>query len=180
MHRDLKPSNIFVDLNCDIKIGDLGMAKCIDYNTNSLVPMTEYVATRWYRAPEIMLWKRYGFEVDVWSVGCIMAELLTRQPLFPGQDLQDQLRKVFGILGKPSDDFIQQIQSPRIVKWVQSQSFNAKQPLKKVIPGASHEALDLLEKMLQCLVSFAVCLSLSIHSRSTEHAMLKTCSLRIQ
>ena len=164
MHRDLKPSNIFVDLNCDIKLGDLGMAKCVNFNQNAFVPMTEYVATRWYRAPEIMLWKRYGFEVDVWSVGCIMAELLTRKPLFPGQDLQDQLRKVFSIMGSPSTDFIQQIQSPRIVKWVQSQTFHTKQPLSKVIPGVSNEAIDLLEKMLQCLVF--------IHSVSSSHSFL--------
>ena len=58
------------------------MAKVIDYNPNAFVPMTEYVATRWYRAPEIMMWKAYGFEVDIWSVGCIMAELITRKPLF--------------------------------------------------------------------------------------------------
>ena len=149
IHRDLKPGNIFVDLNCDIKVGDLGMAKVIDYNPNAFVPMTEYVATRWYRAPEIMMWKAYGFEVDVWSVGCIMAELITRKPLFPGQDLQDQLRKIFSILGTPANDFISQIQNTRIVKWIQSQKYYPPQSLQKIIPNASNVAIDLLSKMLQ-------------------------------
>ena len=111
--------------------------------------MTEYVATRWYRAPEIMMWKAYGFEVDVWSVGCIMAELLTRKPLFAGNDLQDQLRKIFAVLGTPEPDFIQNVHNPRIVKWIQAQAACAARPLAKVVP-ASPDALDLLAKMLQC------------------------------
>ena len=150
IHRDLKPSNIFVDLDCDIKVGDLGMAKVIDYNPNAFVPMTEYVATRWYRAPEIMLWSGYGFEVDIWSVGCIMAELITRKPLFPGQDLQDQLRKIFSILGTPQSDFIQQIENQRVRKWIKSQTHYEPLSLDKVIPNANPVAIDLLSKMLQC------------------------------
>eukprot|EP01083_Nonionella_stella_P157287 510527_1 len=179
MHRDLKPSNIFVDLNCDIKVGDLGMAKVIDYNPNNFVPMTEYVATRWYRAPEIMMWKAYGFEVDVWSVGCIMAELLTRKPLFPGHDLQDQLRKVFSILGTPTNDFIQQIQNKRTVKWIQSQSYYPPQSLAKIITGASPVAIDLLSKMLQYSPYKRISVSLALqhpyfaefHDPQTESVM---------
>ena len=79
IHRDLKPSNLAVNEDCDLKILDFGLARPTD------AEMTGYVATRWYRAPEIMLnWMHYSQTVDIWSVGCIMAELLTGRPLFPG------------------------------------------------------------------------------------------------
>lgn len=81
IHRDLKPSNLAVNEDCDLKILDFGLARPTD------AEMTGYVATRWYRAPEIMLnWMHYSQTVDIWSVGCIMAELLTGRPLFPGDD----------------------------------------------------------------------------------------------
>merc|ERR1712002_931579 len=86
IHRDLKPSNIAVNEDCDLKILDFGLARYADD------AMTGYVATRWYRAPEIMLnWMHYNKTVDVWSVGCIMAELLASSPLFPGMDHIDQV-----------------------------------------------------------------------------------------
>ncbi|NWR79823.1 MK14 kinase, partial [Centropus bengalensis] len=81
IHRDLKPSNLAVNEDCELKILDFGLARHTDDE------MTGYVATRWYRAPEIMLnWMHYNQTVDIWSVGCIMAELLTGRTLFPGTD----------------------------------------------------------------------------------------------
>ncbi|KAF5285710.1 hypothetical protein FQA39_LY16516, partial [Lamprigera yunnana] len=81
IHRDLKPSNIAVNEDCELKILDFGLARPTE------TEMTGYVATRWYRAPEIMLnWMHYNQTVDIWSVGCIMAELLTGRTLFPGSD----------------------------------------------------------------------------------------------
>ncbi|KAL8168430.1 UNVERIFIED_CONTAM: Mitogen-activated protein kinase 14 [Gekko kuhli] len=81
IHRDLKPSNLAVNEDCELKILDFGLARHTDDE------MTGYVATRWYRAPEIMLnWMHYNQTVDIWSVGCIMAELLTGRTLFPGKD----------------------------------------------------------------------------------------------
>ena len=86
IHRDLKPSNLAVNEDCDLKILDFGLARPTD------AEMTGYVATRWYRAPEIMLnWMHYSQTVDIWSVGCIMAELLTGRPLFPGDDRESSL-----------------------------------------------------------------------------------------
>lgn len=79
--RDLKPSNLAVNEDCELRILDFGLARPAEQE------MTGYVATRWYRAPEIMLnWMHYNKTVDVWSVGCIMAELLTGRTLFPGSD----------------------------------------------------------------------------------------------
>ena len=81
VHRDLKPSNILVNENCDLKICDFGLARIQDPQ------MTGYVSTRYYRAPEIMLtWQKYDVSVDIWSTGCIFAEMLGGKPLFPGKD----------------------------------------------------------------------------------------------
>ena len=91
IHRDLKPRNLLVNSNCDLKICDFGLARMIqggDGDTRG-VNMTDYVATRWYRSPEILLsWSQYTMALDMWSVGCILAELLTRSPLLPGNDSQ--------------------------------------------------------------------------------------------
>lgn len=96
LHRDLKPSNLLVNSNCDLKVCDFGLARGIYDNeqmrdSNKLL-LTEYVVTRWYRAPEIMLaCHEYDKPVDVWSTGCVLAELLARKPFFPGEDYIDQV-----------------------------------------------------------------------------------------
>ncbi len=98
LHRDLKPSNLLVNSNCDLKVCDFGLARGV-YGPDQIKDsskrhlLTEYVVTRWYRAPEIMLaCHEYDKPVDVWSTGCILAELLSRKPLFPGEDYIDQVR----------------------------------------------------------------------------------------
>lgn len=86
MHRDLKPRNLLVNSNCDLKICDFGLARAMipEMKVKSM-NMTDYVATRWYRAPELLLSMReYNESVDVWSVGCIFAELIRRKPFLPG------------------------------------------------------------------------------------------------
>jgi len=83
LHRDLKPSNILVNESCDLKICDFGLARIVDPDMTH----TGYVSTRYYRAPEVMLfWQHYNLAVDMWSVGCIFAEMLIGKPLFPGKD----------------------------------------------------------------------------------------------
>lgn len=91
LHRDLKPSNLLLNANCDLKIGDFGLAR-----TKSETDfMTEYVVTRWYRAPELLLnCSEYTAAIDIWSVGCILGETITREPLFPGRDYVQQLRLI--------------------------------------------------------------------------------------
>jgi len=101
MHRDLKPSNILVNKDCDLKICDLGLARGYE-DEHEL--KTEYVITRWYRSPEVILKaSKYTKAVDIWSVGCIFAELLGRTPLFPGEDYLDQIQRTIAVLGTPSD-----------------------------------------------------------------------------
>jgi|TARA_B110000208_G_C11694007_1_gene403407 mitogen-activated protein kinase 1/3 len=91
LHRDLKPSNLLLNSNCDLKVCDFGLARGIDDRTSQ--DLTEYVVTRWYRAPEIMLSEDdYSMAVDLWSCGCILAELLGRKPIFPGEDYIHQLQ----------------------------------------------------------------------------------------
>ena len=90
LHRDLKPSNLLINANCDLKICDFGLART---GPNQQEFMTEYVVTRWYRAPELLLaCSDYTSAIDVWSVGCIFAELLARKALFPGKDYVHQVR----------------------------------------------------------------------------------------
>ena len=91
LHRDLKPSNLLMNANCDLKIGDFGLAR----TTSEQDFMTEYVVNRWYRAPELLLnCSEYTSAIDVWSVGCILGEIMTREPLFPGKDYVHQLRLI--------------------------------------------------------------------------------------
>merc|ERR1711892_287745 len=115
IHRDLKPSNIAVNEDCELKILDFGLARPTE------TEMTGYVATRWYRAPEIMLnWMHYTQTVDIWSVGCIMAELLTGRPLFPGDDQIDQITKVLNICGTPTNETLNKITSEEAILYIRS------------------------------------------------------------
>lgn len=143
IHRDLKPSNIAVNEDCELRILDFGLARMADNE------MTGYVATRWYRAPEIMLnWMHYNQTVDVWSVGCIMAELLTANTLFPGTDHIDQLTKILQLVGRPSAEFLEKINSETARNYVAQMPNYTKKPFKDVFTGANESAIDLLEKML--------------------------------
>ena len=110
-----KPSNILVNENCDLKICDFGLARIQDPQ------MTGYVSTRYYRAPEIMLtWQKYDVAVDVWSAGCIFAEMLEGKPLFPGKDHVNQFSIITELLGTPPDEVIQTICSENTLRFVQS------------------------------------------------------------
>ena len=94
LHRDLKPSNLLVTKNCDLRISDFGLSRAMPEEGEAEQHMTEHVVTRWYRPPELMLNADgvYASSVDMWSVGCIFAELLGRKPLFPGKNFMHQAR----------------------------------------------------------------------------------------
>lgn len=151
IHRDLKPSNILVNANCELKICDFGLARGIFPEEE--LELTEYVVTRWYRAPEIMLGcMKYTKEVDVWSIGCIFAEMMSRKPLFPGQDYIDQLHLIMNALGAPSDQELYFLTNARARKFMnaehQKRGGAPVKSLAQILPDISADAMDLLEKML--------------------------------
>ncbi|KAJ5128747.1 hypothetical protein N7448_002463 [Penicillium atrosanguineum] len=144
VHRDLKPSNILVNENCDLKICDFGLAR------GQELQMTGYVSTRYYRAPEIMLtWRRYNEKVDMWSVGCIFAEMILGRPLFPGKNHIDQFCVITQLLGSPPASVIDNVTSPNTLEFIRSLPKREKKPLSKLIPGTSAKAIALLDKLLQ-------------------------------
>lgn len=126
IHRDLKPSNILVNESCDLKICDFGLARVDNPTdrathdpTGMILALTEYVATRWYRAPEIMLTlSQYSTAVDMWLVGCILAELFIGVPLFPGRDYRHQLILIFQLLGTPQGADYESICSQRAKDYI--------------------------------------------------------------
>ncbi|KAI7862388.1 mitogen-activated protein kinase [Spinellus fusiger] len=149
LHRDLKPSNLLLNANCDLKICDLGLARSANSADENSGFMTEYVATRWYRAPEIMLtFKEYTKAIDVWSVGCILAEMLSGKPLFPGRDYHHQLTLILDVLGTPTMDDFYGIKSRGARDYIRSLPFKKRIPFSKLFPDASAQAVDLLEKLL--------------------------------
>lgn len=147
LHRDLKPSNLLLNTTCDLKICDFGLARVADPEHNHAGFLTEYVATRWYRAPEIMLNSKvfvsqvkthsrnedrahftrlrgsnivfltqgYTKSIDIWSVGCILAEMLSRRAIFPGKHYLDQLNHILGVLGSPSPEDLECIINEKVL-----------------------------------------------------------------
>ncbi|XP_073070208.1 mitogen-activated protein kinase 11 isoform X3 [Manis javanica] len=165
IHRDLKPSNVAVNEDCELRILDFGLARQADEE------MTGYVATRWYRAPEIMLnWMHYNQTVDIWSVGCIMAELLQgveKQVLGsapkiwgPGKGLClasghflsqadiDQLKRIMEVVGTPSPEVLAKISSEHARTYIQSLPPMPQKDLRSIFHGANPLAVDLLGRML--------------------------------
>ncbi|EGZ16752.1 hypothetical protein PHYSODRAFT_544598 [Phytophthora sojae] len=145
LHRDLKPSNILVNSDCDLKLCDFGLARGIQGMDSGL---TEYVVTRWYRAPELLLSSKYDKQMDVWAIGCILAEMLGRRPLFPGHDYLHQLKIIMDVVGSPSEDSLDFITNPKAKRFILRQPKKPKVPLSSVYPRATPQCLDLLEKML--------------------------------
>ncbi|XP_077594974.1 mitogen-activated protein kinase 7 [Stigmatopora nigra] len=151
IHRDLKPSNLLVNENCELKIGDFGMARGLSsHPEESHSFMTEYVATRWYRAPELLLsLNHYTLAIDMWSVGCIFAEMLGRKQLFPGKHYVHQLQLILSVLGTPPKGLIGAIRADRVRSYVQSLPSQSPVPLAKLYPQVEPRALDLLASMLR-------------------------------
>lgn len=150
LHRDLKPANLLVTKNCDLCISDFGLARQMPGVDQSPI-MTEHVVTRWYRAPELMLSAdgHYTPAIDVWSVGCILAELLGRTPLFAGKDFMETLRMQIDILGTRPKEEIAFIRSQQALDFLDALPYRQPTPWKTLFPDASDRVLDLLDKMLQ-------------------------------
>jgi serine/threonine protein kinase len=152
LHRDLKPANILINFDCRIKICDFGLARGADPTKKQ--HLTNYVVTRWYRAPELLLDNtRYGAAIDVWASGCIFAEALRGSALFPGESSLDQMHRVADALGVPPDDDLWWVQSAKAREYLKLRSGKENRApakdLKNLIPeGTKPAALDFLRHML--------------------------------
>ncbi|KAL8459543.1 hypothetical protein ACS0TY_036878 [Phlomoides rotata] len=144
LHRDLKPSNLLLNSNCDLKICDFGLAR-ISSDSDF---MTEYVVTRWYRAPELLLSSSdYTAAIDVWSVGCIFMELMDRKPLFPGRDHVHQLRLLIELIGTPSESELSLL-NENAKRYIRQLPPYTRQSFTEKFPQVNPLAVDLVEKML--------------------------------
>eukprot|EP00956_Cyclotella_meneghiniana_P003227 scaffold3932_cov87-Cyclotella_meneghiniana.AAC.31 len=146
-HRDVKPENILVDTSGKrLKLADFGSCRGI----NSKPPFTEYISTRWYRPPECLLTcGMYGAGMDIWGAGCILFELTTLYPLFPGADELDQINRIHRVLGTPSPSVLANLK-----KYASAQAnFSFKQQhgigLSKLLPDAKSHCLDLLTRSVE-------------------------------
>jgi len=154
IHRDLKPGNLLVTRACELRITDFGLARLQSVCSRGeggdvdAGPMTQHVVTRWYRPPELMLAPdgRYTNSVDMWSVGCILAELLGRRPLFPGKNFVHQLQLIFDVIGAPLN--ASKVRNKQARKFLETVKGKVKVPFAKVFPKAHRAAHDVLEKLL--------------------------------
>eukprot|EP00298_Acanthocystis_sp_HF-20_P010487 c18882_g1_i1.p1 GENE.c18882_g1_i1~~c18882_g1_i1.p1 ORF type:complete len:372 (+),score=118.14 c18882_g1_i1:132-1247(+) len=152
LHRDMKPSNLLLNSECLMKVADFGLARSISslHQDNIASPvLTDYVATRWYRAPEILLGSnRYSEAVDMWSVGCILGELLVGTPLFQGSSTMDQLTKILTVLPKPTKEDIESVHSSFASSMLDAVDIKSRKEIKSLFKSISPDALDLVQKLL--------------------------------
>ncbi|CAD5332107.1 unnamed protein product [Arabidopsis thaliana] len=149
-HRDLKPKNILANADCKLKICDFGLARVAFNDTPTAIFWTDYVATRWYRAPELCgsFFSKYTPAIDIWSIGCIFAELLTGKPLFPGKNVVHQLDLMTDMLGTPSAEAIGRVRNEKARRYLSSMRKKKPIPFSHKFPHTDPLALRLLEKML--------------------------------
>ncbi|KAK4805783.1 hypothetical protein QYF61_000389, partial [Mycteria americana] len=152
IHRDQKPSNILLDADCFVKLCDFGLARSLcQMNEDQGNPaLTEYVATRWYRAPEILLSSQsYTKGVDMWSIGCILGELLLGKPLFPGTSTVNQIEQILRVVPAPSPEDILAMQSDYRASVINHMSSRQRVTFEEILPSSTPlPALDLLKKLL--------------------------------
>ena len=156
IHRDLKPSNIFINSDCHVKLGDFGLARTLDHNPHMGGLVTDYVATRWYRAPEMILAaQKYGKPIDMWSVGCILYELLVGTPLLPGKSTKDMIRMMFSVTGFPDRKEYNEVKKECRIQIdyddLLQEKIKKKKNIVQMVSAYCHDevAIDLLLKLLQ-------------------------------
>ncbi|KAG5723160.1 Negative regulator of the PHO system [Termitomyces sp. T112] len=147
LHRDLKPQNLLINRKGELKVGDFGLARAFGVPVNTF---SNEVVTLWYRAPDVLLGSRtYNTSIDLWSCGCIFAEMISGTPLFRGRDNQDQLLHIMRIIGTPTDaQFAKMAKDSPEIQVKQYQRY-PKMNLQQVLPKATREAIDLLDKLLK-------------------------------
>ena len=145
LHRDLKPQNLLINSKGQLKLGDFGLARAFGIPVNTF---SNEVVTLWYRAPDVLLGSRtYNTSIDIWSAGCIMAEMYTGRPLFPGTTNEDELQKIFRLMGTPSERSWPGIS--QFPEYKPTFHIYATQDLRSILPQVDQLGLDLLSRMLQ-------------------------------
>mmetsp|Transcript_10456 Transcript_10456/g.25544 ORF Transcript_10456/g.25544 Transcript_10456/m.25544 type:complete len:402 (-) Transcript_10456:218-1423(-) len=146
-HRDLKPANLLLNANSTLKICDFGLSRGVDDNDE----VTDYVVTRWYRAPEVMVCDSYTEKIDVWAVGCILAELHNRKPVFRGSDSRDQVSEYLKVLGAPKPEDVSFITNEHAKKFVENfgKKLQPQNKLPEMYRDMPPDAMDLMMKMLE-------------------------------
>ncbi|KAM7539132.1 hypothetical protein Aperf_G00000055581 [Anoplocephala perfoliata] len=153
---DAQPSNILIDSGCNAKVCDFGLtrslARSTGQNDNDMdnPELTEYVATRWYRAPEILLSStHYTKGVDMWSIGCIMAEMFIGRALFPGTSTLNQLEKIMSVGTKPSREDVECLRSDYGASLLDQPTIVSRRRLEDVVtPVPEQSALDMVKRLL--------------------------------
>jgi len=145
LHRDLKPQNLLINMNGELKLADFGLARSFGIPVRSY---THEVVTLWYRPPDVLMGsKKYSTSVDIWSMGCIFAEMVNGNPLFPGTSDDDQLLKIFEILGTPSP--VTWPDMAQLPQFKENFAVYPSVPLRKVCRRLDPAGLDLLQRMLE-------------------------------
>lgn len=145
LHRDLKPQNLLINGKGQLKLGDFGLARAFGIPVNTF---SNEVVTLWYRAPDVLLGSRtYNTSIDIWSVGCIMAEMYTGRPLFPGTTNEDQMLRIFRIMGTPTEHNWPGIS--QFPEYKATAPRYATQDLRQILPQIDPTGIDLLQRLLQ-------------------------------
>ncbi|CAI4219489.1 unnamed protein product [Parascedosporium putredinis] len=152
LHRDLKPQNLLINSKGQLKLGDFGLARAFGIPVNTF---SNEVVTLWYRAPDVLLGSRtYNTSIDIWSAGCIMAEMYTGRPLFPGTTNEDQIVRIFRIMGTPTERSWPGI--TQFPEYKPNFQMYATQDLRQILPQIDPDGIDLLQRMLQLRPEFRI------------------------
>ncbi|SPO02719.1 probable PHO85 - cyclin-dependent protein kinase [Cephalotrichum gorgonifer] len=152
LHRDLKPQNLLINSKGSLKLGDFGLARAFGIPVNTF---SNEVVTLWYRAPDVLLGSRtYNTSIDIWSAGCIMAEMFTGRPLFPGTTNEDQIVRIFRIMGTPTERTWPGI--TQFPEYKPNFQMYATQDLRQILPQIDQDGIDLLQRMLQVRPEFRI------------------------
>lgn len=145
LHRDIKPSNLLLNSDCHIKLCDFGLCRSVAETAGPNPVLTDYVATRWYRAPEILLGStHYTKGVDMWAVGCILGEMINGRPVFPGTSTMNQLERILELTGRPSPEDVSSMHSQYAGTMLESVVMPPSRSIPEFFPAASSEAKDLM------------------------------------